>query len=388
MSFGSRPRNAPIRSASASTPACSLRVSFRAGATVSSIRSSPSCGSRPPPRRRRRPGTAFQPDPRSGPCRVPRPARALREDECSRSRKPIASTSSPAAGAPSAAAQPPFARPARAVRKSSRAADGVKLLAVNHSRNWRWSTGRTSRRSGARPRGARRPAPTRAPARASSSVRTNVTFCLTGGPKQEDATPRPRRRGSTPSRTRAARAAQADTRDDGIRQLLAGQPAATERLADRRHDLGHVRELLIGLTDDRPTGRGPRRELVGRMEMERAAKGPRLRQRPLLPESLPDIRLGDPLEPRRELQLRRPHHLRVDPADVAHDVDEPLGRRPLEQMIAGDAPRAHLVPGQRGQGRPSAYSTAASGLSARPAARARSSSAGGIDSVRTKTVRS
>ena len=38
LSRGSRPRKAPIRSASASTPARSARVSFRAGSTVSSIR--------------------------------------------------------------------------------------------------------------------------------------------------------------------------------------------------------------------------------------------------------------------------------------------------------------------------------------------------------------
>jgi hypothetical protein len=47
----------------------------------------------------------------------------------------------------------------------------------------------------------------------------------------------------------------------------------------------------------------PQRELVGGMEVERAAQRPRLDERAVAPERVADVLLGDPVDARGELQL-------------------------------------------------------------------------------------
>ena len=80
------------------------------------------------------------------------------------------------------------------------------------------------------------------------------------------------------------------------------------------------------------------------MEVQRPPQRPRLRQLAPFPERGTDVLPRDPLHPRCELQLGRAHHLRVDAADLAHDLDQPLGGRALGEVVARRSPSAQLVP--------------------------------------------
>lgn len=62
------------------------------------------------------------------------------------------------------------------------------------------------------------------------------------------------------------------------------------------------------------------------MQMKSSAQRPGLNQRPSFPQRLPDVALGDPIDACSELELRGSLNLSMHhPAEVASDVDEPVG---------------------------------------------------------------
>ena len=143
--------------------------------------------------------------------------------------------------------------------------------------------------------------------------------------------------------------APAHSRRDRVRQLLSQQPATPQRLADRGNDLVDVLDLVrdvVGVTDDRSPRRGPQGELVGGMDVERAAQRPRLHELTPLPERVAHVGLRDPVDASRELELGGAHHLRVDAADVTDDLDEPVRGRSLVEVASREPSRANLVPGE------------------------------------------
>src|SRR5439155_27016759 len=77
------------------------------------------------------------------------------------------------------------------------------------------------------------------------------------------------------------------------------------------------------------------------------AQRPGLDQQPLVPERFADLTLRDPIDPHRELELRRGLNLGVHAAEVASDVEQPIRARPLSQPGTGKPPRTDLVPRRR-----------------------------------------
>jgi hypothetical protein len=61
------------------------------------------------------------------------------------------------------------------------------------------------------------------------------------------------------------------------------------------------------------------------MQMKRSTQRPGLRQRPSFPQRVPDVRLGDPIDAHSELELRGSLYLRMHPAELVSDLDEPIG---------------------------------------------------------------
>ena len=76
------------------------------------------------------------------------------------------------------------------------------------------------------------------------------------------------------------------------------------------------------------------------MEVQCPAQRPRLHELAPLPERFPDVGLGDPLDARGQLQLGRAHHLGMDAADVANDLDQTIRRRALDEMARDEPTRA------------------------------------------------
>src|SRR5215210_3058915 len=138
-----------------------------------------------------------------------------------------------------------------------------------------------------------------------------------------------------------------DLRGDRVRELLPRQAVAAEGVADRTHHRLDILELVgrvIRSADDGAPGGRPEPEFVRGMEMQSPPKRPRLRQLPPLPERVAHVRLHDPVDTRRQLQLGRAGHLGVDPADIADDLHQTLRRRPLGEVGASQPARPHLVP--------------------------------------------
>jgi hypothetical protein len=72
----------------------------------------------------------------------------------------------------------------------------------------------------------------------------------------------------------------------------------------------------------------PEGQLAGRMQVERSPERPGFHEQPALPESLPNVGLGNPVDTRGELKLCRRLHLGVHAAEVVCDIDKPSGGRP------------------------------------------------------------
>jgi hypothetical protein len=72
----------------------------------------------------------------------------------------------------------------------------------------------------------------------------------------------------------------------------------------------------------------PEGQLIRRMHVERSAQRPGFHEQPSLPEGLPNVALGDPVDTRGELKLCRRLHLSVHAAEVACDIDKSSGGRP------------------------------------------------------------
>lgn len=136
----------------------------------------------------------------------------------------------------------------------------------------------------------------------------------------------------------------ADSLHDLLGELVPPETAAVERIqnccAGRLRIVGSQRGMqnalrvapgfqplgLIRRRTDGAPGGVPERQFVRRMKVERSTQRPRLDERPLRPERLPDIRLRDAVEACAELKLRGRLNLRVHPAEPANDVDETLAR--------------------------------------------------------------
>ena len=153
----------------------------------------------------------------------------------------------------------------------------------------------------------------------------------------------------------------ADTADDLRGELLAEQAPAVEHIPDRGANRLHLVTADSGVAEagrvspggqltrrarDSPPGRMPESELAGRMEVERSAQRPGLHQQSALPEGLPNVGLGDPVDTRGELKLCRRLHLGVHAAEVMCDIDKSSGGRPRGQRRAGEPTCANLVPGR------------------------------------------
>lgn len=104
------------------------------------------------------------------------------------------------------------------------------------------------------------------------------------------------------------------------------------------------REPALAATGDGAPRGEPHRQVPGRMQVQRAANRPRLHERPPLPERLADVALRHPVDARRELELRRALHLRMDPAHVVRDHDELVGARAFREVRTSEAPPPQIVP--------------------------------------------
>jgi hypothetical protein len=142
-----------------------------------------------------------------------------------------------------------------------------------------------------------------------------------------------------------------DARHGGA-ELLAGQQAAVERRAD---GLDELLELLgRGLEGAQPGGLQevvvrteriqPGVELGRGQQVERAAHGPELHERAVLPEGGGDRVALEALHASVKGQLGRGHDLGVEAADAPRHVEHPAARRALDQVMAAHAPRQHLRP--------------------------------------------
>ena len=67
------------------------------------------------------------------------------------------------------------------------------------------------------------------------------------------------------------------------------------------------------------------RQIAGGDQMQRAAHGPGLHQRPLLPQRRLHVLRRKPIHPRPYCQLCRRHHLRLDPARARDGLKKVVG---------------------------------------------------------------
>jgi hypothetical protein len=145
---------------------------------------------------------------------------------------------------------------------------------------------------------------------------------------------------------------------DPGRQLLAGQQLAVEGLGDgvvQPLELvqGHPEAALPGPGLPQAGGRAgglPQRELGRGEQVQGAAHGPGLDQAAVLPEGAADGVGLQALDPGRQGELGRGHHLGVQAGDVGDDLQHGLGRGALVQVVAGRPPGGHLVPAEPGRG--------------------------------------
>src|SRR4051794_7966724 len=124
---------------------------------------------------------------------------------------------------------------------------------------------------------------------------------------------------------------------DFVGDLLAQERLPAERLPRRRLQLRALgdadrwmndavrvgpRRKCLRLPGGGAVRREPERQLVRRMQMQRAAQRPCLHERPVAPQRVAHVLLRDAVDARRELQLGRRLPLRVDAGDLPCDVDE------------------------------------------------------------------
>ena len=88
----------------------------------------------------------------------------------------------------------------------------------------------------------------------------------------------------------------------------------------------------------------PEGQVTGGMQMKSSAQRPGFHQQPLFPECLPYVVPSDPVDTPRELELGGSLHLCVDTAEVARDVDEPIGGRSVNQEGACQPAGTNRVP--------------------------------------------
>jgi MFS family permease len=147
-------------------------------------------------------------------------------------------------------------------------------------------------------------------------------------------------------------------------QLVAKEALAVERVPDRRANRLHLFASDLRVDDagrippgaqfaaalrrrvgDGPTRRMPEGQLTRGVQMKSSSQRPGLDQEPPSPERVPEVGLGDLIDTCSELKLRGGLDLRVNPAELASDVDESVGPCSLSQEAAGQSPGANLVPG-------------------------------------------
>src|SRR5215211_3576450 len=85
--------------------------------------------------------------------------------------------------------------------------------------------------------------------------------------------------------------------------------------------------------------------------MEGAAHAPRLHQVPPLPERVADVFRGGALRPHGDRKLGGRHHLRLHAADIGDCLHQVPVKLDVEQVVAREPPRAHLIPGEGGHSR-------------------------------------
>ena len=133
--------------------------------------------------------------------------------------------------------------------------------------------------------------------------------------------------------------------DDFVRELVAQEAAAVERLPDRRPDglhfigaerrvhdalrIGPGGQAFAGRAEHGPPCRVPERQLAGGVEVKRSADRPGLDERSLLPQRRPNVGLRYAVDPRGELQLGGCLHLRVHATYGACDLDQTVAARTL-----------------------------------------------------------
>ncbi len=111
--------------------------------------------------------------------------------------------------------------------------------------------------------------------------------------------------------------------------------------------LREILRLVKGDSRGGALGGEPERELVGGMEMERAAECPRLDELAPLPQRCPDVRLRDAGDAGRELQLRRRLDLRVHAPDLAGDLHESVAAGRMREEASREPSCANLGPRRR-----------------------------------------
>ena len=85
-------------------------------------------------------------------------------------------------------------------------------------------------------------------------------------------------------------------------------------------------------------------QVLGHEQVERPAHRPRLHQRPLAGQRVLDIGRPEAVDPGRQLELGRARDLGVDADHLADDIDQAVGRRPLDDVVLVQAIGHHLLP--------------------------------------------
>ncbi len=85
-------------------------------------------------------------------------------------------------------------------------------------------------------------------------------------------------------------------------------------------------------------------QLRGGQQVQRAAHGPRLDQRPLVPQGAAHPLAVEPVDARPERQLRGREDLGVQPGDAADHVERAVGGRALGELLALHPPGEHGRP--------------------------------------------
>ena len=96
----------------------------------------------------------------------------------------------------------------------------------------------------------------------------------------------------------------------------------------------------------RAPGREPERQLVRGMQMQRSAHRPGLDQRAPFPQRVADVAASDAVDARSKLELGGSLNLRMDSANVASDVDQPVGGGTIGERGAFEPARANVDPGR------------------------------------------